>query len=393
MPRVLMTADAVGGVWTSALELARALADFDLSVTLATMGPPPTEDQLADAASVPGLQVESRACRLEWMPDAWADVDRAGEWLLDLEVRLRPSLVHLNGFVHGALPWRSPVVVAGHSCVCSWNEAVGGGFDPAWYARYRELVARGLAAADAVVAPSHAMLDALCRHYGPLPHASVVPNGRSPRLFEPAAKERFVFAAGRLWDPAKNIASLSRVAPRLPWPVVIAGDASVDPARLKPSPGDECAPTRSRADTRSAKPSAGRIDDNVTYLGRLSARNLSTELARASIVALPARYEPFGLLALEGALAGCALVLGDIASQREIWGDAALFVDPDDDEALEAALRNLIADAGRLRNAAERARQRALTYSPERMAAGYRAVYDAAGVLRAAHLGSVPCAS
>jgi glycosyltransferase involved in cell wall biosynthesis len=98
-------------------------------------------------------------------------------------------------------------------------------------------------------------------------------------------------------------------------------------------------------------------------------------LGRASIVALPARYEPFGLLPLEAALAGCALVLGDIPSLREIWGDAAVYVNPDDPEALLAAIEELIAEPERLRCTAARARQRALFFTPAAMAHGYLAVY------------------
>ena len=56
----------------------------------------------------------------------------------------------------------------------------------------------------------------------------------------------------------------------------------------------------------------------------------------AAIYALPARYEPFRLEVLEAAAPGCALVLGDIASLRELWDGAALFVAPDDDRALRA---------------------------------------------------------
>ena len=90
MPRILMTTDAVGGVWTYALELARALAPHDLAVTLATMGPPPSADQVDAARAIPELRLETSAFRLEWMSDAWADVDAAGEWLLDLEADIRP---------------------------------------------------------------------------------------------------------------------------------------------------------------------------------------------------------------------------------------------------------------------------------------------------------------
>ena len=45
--RVLMTADAVGGVWTYALDLSAALAEHDISVVLATMGPRPNAAQRA----------------------------------------------------------------------------------------------------------------------------------------------------------------------------------------------------------------------------------------------------------------------------------------------------------------------------------------------------------
>ncbi|MEB3829625.1 glycosyltransferase [Phormidium sp. CCY1219] len=61
----------------------------------------------------------------------------------------------------------------------------------------------------------------------------------------------------------------------------------------------------------------------------MSPEELSHWYARAAIYAFPARYEPFGLSVLEAALSGCALVLGDIPRLREMWGDAAVFANPD----------------------------------------------------------------
>jgi glycosyltransferase involved in cell wall biosynthesis len=123
----------------------------------------------------------------------------------------------------------------------------------------------------------------------------------------------------------------------------------------------------------------------VEALGRVTAETLAGWYARASIYALPARYEPFGLTALEAALAGCALVLGDIPSLREVWSDTALFVPADDHEALEIALKILIANEELRRRYAVRARARALRYTPQRMAAAYYSVYrDLAG--RPAHM-------
>ena len=54
-------------------------------------------------------------------------------------------------------------------------------------------------------------------------------------------------------------------------------------------------------------------------LGKLPAAEMKLWFAHAAIYCLPARYEPFGLSVLEAGLSGCALVLGDIPSLREIW--------------------------------------------------------------------------
>jgi glycogen synthase len=335
--RVLMTADAVGGVWTYALDLARALEPHGVEVHLATMGPEPDADQLADAAATPLAGLHVSAFLLEWQDDPWEDVDRAGSWLLELEEALAPDLVHLNGYAHGCLPWRAPVVVAGHSDVLSWWEAVRGGRAPAEWEPYRLAVEAGLRAADAVLAPTRAVAADLARHYRLRAEPHVVPNGSAPRPAAGAvAREPLVLAVGRFWDEAKNVAALERVRDRVPWPIVLAG------------PG--------------------------TALGRRSPAELDRLRARAAVFCAPARYEPFGLAILEAALAGCALVLGDVPSLREVWGDAAVFVPPDDD-ALAAALRLLARDAELRRELADRARRRAGRYTPEATAAGVLEVY------------------
>lgn len=350
---VLMTADTVGGVFTYAIELARALAARGVRTALATLGAPLSASQREAAGHVPGLELFESTFRLEWMEDPWDDVARSGDWLLELEAHLRPDVVHLNGYAHGALDFRAPRLVVAHSCVLSWWAAVLGEDAPPRYDRYRREVARGLAAASAVVAPTRAMLDALTRHHGALPESTralVIPNAAAPERFVPGPKEAFVVAVGRLWDQAKNVTALGEVAPHLPWPIRVAG------SDVHPDGG--------------ARPLAA-----LEPLGVLSPSEIAATLARAAICAHPARYEPFGLSVLEAALAGCALVLGDLPSLREIWRDAAVYVDPGDTAALRRALQALIDDAGARREMASRARARALTFSPGRMAQGYLRLY------------------
>ena len=350
--RLLLTADTLGGVWTYALELARVLQRHGVQVVLATMGGPLTASQRAEIRGVWGLTVCESPFKLEWMENPWSDVARAGDWLLGLEEVFRPDVVHLNSYVHGALRWHSPTLVVGHSCVSSWWEAVKGEAAPRSWERYRSLVASGLHAADLVVAPTQAMLSSLERHYGRLRRSRVVPNGRDAALFSPADKQPFILAVGRLWDEAKNIAMLDKVAPSLSWPIYVAGE--------------ERHPVAGRVHYRSVRP-----------LGRLSPPVLASWLSPAAIYALPARYEPFGLSVLEAGLAGCALVLGDIPSLREIWDGAALFVPPDDADMLRTTLLTLSWDRSYLLAwLGARARARALQYTLERMLAGYLGAYE-----------------
>jgi glycosyltransferase involved in cell wall biosynthesis len=99
-------------------------------------------------------------------------------------------------------------------------------------------------------------------------------------------------------------------------------------------------------------------------------------MAAAAIYCAPARYEPFGLSILEAGLSGCALVLGDIPSLRELWDGAAVFVNPNEPDALWAAISELIANPPYREKVARRARFRALEFSPARMASRYESIYQ-----------------
>jgi glycogen synthase len=350
--RILMTADTIGGVWTYALDLCRALGAHGVEVMLATMGNAPSAGQRAQAAGLGNVALRESTFKLEWMNAPWQDVRAAGEWLLDLQRSFRPDVVHLNGYAHGSLPWSAPaVVVVAHSCVCSWWQACKGEAAPTDWNPYRRAVARGMRGADLVVAPSRAMRAALVQHYGSIRHAIVISNGRRDGLFRPIVKEPIVFSAGRLWDEAKNVAALCDAAAGVPWPVCIAGEA--------------------------ADPQGGAASKlkNVRPLGRLSEANIADWLGRASIYALPARYEPFGLSALEAAMSRCALVLGDIDSLREVWDDAAVYVPPDRPGSLRDAIGRLTESPRSLQSMAERACARARHYTAARMGDAYLAAY------------------
>jgi glycogen synthase len=363
--KILISTDTVGGVLTYTAELAAALEAPGDEVVVATMGP---RLRRAQREALPSRLHES-GFRLEWMQDPWGEVETAGRWLLQLEEDERPDVVHLCSYAHAALPFQAPTVLVAHSDVLSWWRAVHGEEAPAGWNRYREEVSAGLASADAIVAPTAAMLQELEYDHCLNPaSATVIHNGTAPppqtrrppgelhQLDHPAGDQvdavrdggPFVLGAGRFWDAGKNLAALDAAAAGLSWPVVVAGDL-----------GEGASPRHARA------------------TGVLDREALGALRRQAPIYAAPAVYEPFGLGILEAARDRCALVLGDIPSLRELWEDAAIFVDPRDPDGLREVLACLI-EAPRVReDLADSARKRAADFTIERTAAAYRALYEA----------------
>lgn len=346
--RVLMTTDAVGGVWNYTVELASGYVKRNIGVIIATMGPLPDYKKREQISGLKNVELFESSFKLEWMDNPWEDVEEAAEWLLEIEIIYHPDIIHLNGFVHGALPWNAPVIVAGHSCVCSWYEQVKKSKISADWHYYRKKVGEGLMGADFVVAPSRWMLERLNRYYGNLKCSKVIYNGRSAPGINIFEKENIIFSAGRIWDEGKNIEKLMLAAGKIDWPVFIAGDYGEKKLNFK----------------------------NVNLLGPLSSESVFKWMSRASIFVMPSIYEPFGLSILEAALAHCALVLGNIDSLKEIWSDAAVYVNTDNPNAIKDAVDELIVDKKLLLKYANRAHQRALMFSSGCMIENYLDLYE-----------------
>jgi glycogen synthase len=343
-----MTADAVGGVWQYTADLLRRLTAGGAEVLVAVLGPAPSEEQRNELRLLPRVQLAEKSFALEWEPNCWADVDASGDWLLELDSEFQADVVHLNGYAHAALPWRKPVVVVAHSCVYSWwRNVLNGTPDPEW-AEYKRRVAAGLLASDRIVAPSEFMAREVGREYGISADKIRVIYNFSER--QPAAqreKEPFFLAAGRVWDPAKNFAVLEQAAPHLNWPVKLAGKDN------------------------GATASSGALE----RLGHITTAELLEFMARARVFVHPALYEPFGLSVLDAARARCCLVLSDTSSMRELWGEAAIFVDPRNAKAWVDELNSLSQNPPACEQMGQRAFARASRYTAESSVAAYEQIY------------------
>ena len=370
--KLLMTCDAVGGVWQYATDLAAALAGEGVDVVLAVLGPPPVRHprESGDPSPTPspgreggiangdpswapafaGVTVVETNLPLDWLsPDA-ATVRATADAVAELARDHGVDLVHLNSPTLAVARYPVPVIAVAHGCVGTWWAAAHGTAPDAGHAWHGELMRAGLLAADAVVAPTAAYAATLQSHYD-LPAAPLaIHNGRALRSLPEAAPADHVLTAGRLWDRVKNTALLDAVAALIPVPLRAAGP-------VEAPHGERVAPT------------------NLRLLGTLSDDALAAEYARAPIFVSAARFEPFGLAVLEAAQAGCPLVLSGIDTFRELWTGAALIVSDETPDAYAAAIERVRTEPGLRAHLSEAARLRAARYTPQATATAMLALY------------------
>lgn len=350
--KILLTTDTVGGVWDHTVTLARELDGAGHEVLVAVIGEP-RDERLA--ALPPGVQVVWRAYRLEWMQDAADDVRAAAQWLRGLAEVWNPHIVHLNQIAYAAEDFAAPVLVAVHSDVISWWPHVNGVEAPMdEWGTYAGWLRAGLRAADAVVTPTAYQGALALRYYG-VEITRVIHNGIHFVDDEPRPREEgLVLSVGRLWDRGKGVDLLDEAA-------ALLGEEAPEIHVI----GETVAP---HGETFSVR--------NVKAHGRVERAQVDEWMRRASVYAAPSRYEPFGLAPLEAALHGCALVLSDIGTFRELWDGCAEFFPSGDARALAQAVRRVCNDDARRARLARAARTRAARrYTARRMASEYIDLY------------------
>ncbi len=348
---VVMTGDAVGGVWTYALDLTEGLGRAGLTTTLILAGPRPSRAQLRSAEGVPGLTLVITDAALDWMAASEGELAESAAVVARIAASHRADIVHLDSPAFAAYAtFDVPVLGVCHSCAATWWRAVKGDPPPADFAWRIRATAAGYAACDTLVAPSQAFAEATAAAYG-VPAPGVIHNGRAPRIQAPRPRERLVLTASRLWDEGKDVRTLDRAAAQIDADVVALGPDAAPAGK-------------------------GVAFDRLKTPGVVASADVASWMARARVFASAARYEPFGLSVLEAAQAGLPLILSDIPTFRELWQDAATFVPPGDADGFAAAIGRLLDAPDERRSAAAAARRRSERYSVDAMTCGYLGLYD-----------------
>jgi len=327
---VLVTADTLSESWSYTRELVTGLVTRGVRVTLVSFGEIPLPEQTAWTDHLYGLDYRPTAFRLEWMQEAEEDLPESSAFLAALVRELQPDVLHLGQFCYGNLPVDVPRVVMAQGDPITWREAVPerasrGSAPTKWY---RETIARGIAGADAVVAPSAWMLDRLSSCYTHPVRGEVIYPGRNPIFFNPyVSKDDSVLAVGRLTDARKQVFLLTQH--EHPVPVCIVGAEQTLAVPRIPI----------RADVKVAV-----AETSVAICGPQTEAQLRALYSRASIFAATACYEPLAMCALEAAFSRCAIVANDIPAFREMWDDAALYFHTNDAASLADRIRRLNED-------------------------------------------------
>ncbi|PYV79455.1 MAG: hypothetical protein DMG96_04040 [Acidobacteria bacterium] len=358
---VLITSDTMNGIWTYTRELTCGLIARGYRVTLVSFGEIPLPDQTSWMERLPDLHYVPTAFRLDWMTEGEQHFEEASEYLCALVKEIKPDLLHLNHLCYGALPVRVPRVVVAHGDLVTWWKAVHGSEpkESAWLRWYRKTISQGVSEADAVVAPNEWMLCAVRSAYSEGARETVIHHGRNPILFNPyVKKEDSVLAIGRLVDPAKQVSLLTLQKQTVPVCIV----------------GAEALEQRAATVRTDVKFSDG--NTGVAVRGAQTESQLRLLYSKAAMYAGTARYEPSGVTMIEAALSRCALILNDIPSLREIWGQAAVYFRTNDADSLAEAVRILSGDLQMQRSFANRAFQRAREcFNAHRMTDNYIQLY------------------
>ena len=346
--RILMTIDAVGGVWRYGMDLAANLRPLGFEFVFVGLGPQPSDRQRREAAELGHLHWLDAP--LDWMVKSEDELSCVGPRIADVARAEAVDLLHLNLPSQAAtIETELPVITMSHSCVVTWFASVRGEAVPVDWQWHHAINRCGLSRADLALAPSRSHARMLEDTYGAIDKLHVVYNAsRSEEASEP--KDALVCAAARWWDDGKNGRVLDEAAAYTAWPIMMAGSNTGTDGQTLP--------------IRHAE-----------QLGELAHTDVMTLMRRSSVFVSPSVYEPFGLAALEAARAHNALVLADIPTYRELWDGAAVFANPRDAKALAAAIDRLCGDddlrAQMADKAAERSRRFDLPSQAEAMAGLY----------------------
>jgi len=185
-----------------------------------------------------------------------------------------------------------------------------------------------------------------------VPHGVVLPASLS------SVRQNLVLSVGAL-QKRKNTLRLVRAFASLPpdWRLVLAGGRGYGAEEILAEIGRS--PRRAQ----------------IEVAGHVSAARLADLYQHAAIFGFPSLDEGFGMPILDAMAHGIPVLSSNRSAMPEVCGDAAILVDPENQEELTHALVTLASDASLRASLAARGRERARQFSWERAVESTWSVY------------------
>lgn len=117
------------------------------------------------------------------------------------------------------------------------------------------------------------------------------------------------------------------------------------------------------------------LSADVLFTGRVADDDLPALYSGADCFLMPSLYEGFGFPVLEAMACGTPVVCSNRSSLPEVVGDAALLVDPEDEERLASAVGHLLTDAHLRSQLRQRGEQQATGFRWSECAAETARIY------------------
>jgi glycogen(starch) synthase len=334
-----------GGLGTAVGGWVKASAQQELSVgvllvegPLVLEGDPPRYGAGGARATVVNTE------GITFFQTGWPEAARAGVHVVE---RWQADVIHL----HTAMLWdaareiqqrtRKPLVYHVHSVDRAEYEI---GQEPNLWLAHNQAQEAAIAAADRLVAISRSEQELLAYYYpGAADRVRVVGNGIEDLLLARTARRRqrpndapLILYSGRLVERKgirELLAAVPHVISRAPDArfVLAGGPPGVRGAEL----AAQWLPTEALT-----------FRDRIHFTGWLRPAELAEWYAAADVLVVPSRYEPFGMVVLEGMLYGLPIAASAVGGPAEILEDerTGLLFPPGDVAALAQQLARLATD-------------------------------------------------
>ena len=305
-------------------------------------------------------------------------------WVGDLDHRIgraaaaRPAdIVHVHDWVvgragtHAALAHGVPLVATVHATEAGRHS----GWLPDPVSAAVHLVEQWLVdEADELVVCSRHMAQEVARGHGRSERVTVIPNGIDASAYS---------APSSIPDRLREGSPRLTFVGRLEWEkgVFVAVDAV--PHILRAHPDARLRMIGTGGQTAAVTELIQRLglQAHVELFGHVDESTLRAAYASSDLLLAPSSYEPFGIVALEGAAMGVPLIVGDAGGLAEFVGaDRGVRVTPNDPEALARAVVEALADPHTTQQRVRNATAALPAYSWARIAERTGQVYEQATV-------------